>query len=76
VNQHGNTGFLHEVGDVDAMAASGLALLTDPALHARIARAAMRSVRERFCAERVVPMYEAYYRSVSSQPAAGERRPP
>ena len=52
------TGFLHPIGDADAMAASGVALLRDPDLHARIADAAVRRVRERFCAARIVPMYE------------------
>ncbi len=33
-------------------------------LHARVSRAARRRVREHFCVDRVVPMYEACYRSV------------
>jgi len=61
VIDHGVTGFLHPVGGVDAMAESGVALLSDDVLHQRIASAAVRVVRERFCAERVVPMYEAHY---------------
>jgi len=61
VIDHGVTGFLHPVGAVEAMAESGLALLSDRTLHERIAGAAGRVVRERFCAERVVPMYEAHY---------------
>lgn len=61
---HGETGFLHPVGDVDAMAASGLMLLTDAVLHERIAAAAAVSVRARFCVDRVVPMYEAHYAQV------------
>ena len=61
VIEHGLTGFLHPVGDVDAMAETGLALLSDQALHQRIAGAAIRVVREQFCAQRVVPMYEAHY---------------
>jgi N-acetyl-alpha-D-glucosaminyl L-malate synthase BshA len=64
VIEHGVTGFLHPVGDVDAMAASGVALLTDEVLHRRIADAAVRLVRDRFCVERIVPMYEAHYAQV------------
>jgi glycosyltransferase involved in cell wall biosynthesis len=56
VIEHGVTGFLHPVGDVDAMAASGVALLTDRALQGRIANAAAALVREKFCAERIVPI--------------------
>ena len=64
VIQHGVTGFLHPVADVDAMAASGVALLRDADLRGRIAGAAVRHVRERFCVDRIVPMYEAHYRRV------------
>jgi N-acetyl-alpha-D-glucosaminyl L-malate synthase BshA len=64
VIEPGVTGFLHPVGDVEAMAASGVRLLTDAALHQRIADAAVRLVRERFCEERIVPMYEAHYARV------------
>jgi L-malate glycosyltransferase len=68
VIEHDVTGFLHPVGDVDAMAASGIALLRDPGLHARITEAAVLRVRERFCAERIVPMYEAHYQRVLGEP--------
>ena len=61
---HGVTGFLHPVDDVEAMAASGIALLSDGALHRRIASAAAAVVRDRFCVERIVPMYEAHYARV------------
>jgi N-acetyl-alpha-D-glucosaminyl L-malate synthase BshA len=61
VIDHGVTGFLHPVGDVETMADSGVALLSDSELHHRIAEAAARVVRERFCVDRVVPMYEEHY---------------
>jgi len=64
VIQHGVTGFLHPIEDAEAMAASGVALLRDADLHARVADAAARRVRERFCVDRIVPMYEAHYRRV------------
>jgi N-acetyl-alpha-D-glucosaminyl L-malate synthase BshA len=64
VIQHGVTGFLHPVGEIDAMAESGMALLTDRVLHRRITQAALQVVRERFCAERIVPMYEQHYTRV------------
>jgi len=69
VIEHGVSGFLHPVGDVNAMASSGLVLLTDHALHQRVAAAAAASVRERFCSELVVPMYEAHYAQVLASPA-------
>ncbi len=64
VISHGATGFLHEPADLDGMAASAVALLTDPALHAYVSEAACTRVRETFCVDMVVPMYEEYYRQV------------
>ena len=61
---HGVTGFLHEPDDLDGMAASAVALLSDGALHQRVANAACTRVREEFCVNRVVPMYEEYYERV------------
>ncbi len=57
----GVTGFLHAPDDIEGMAASIVGLVGDPALHARIARAARRVAVERFSAARIVPMYEAAY---------------
>jgi glycosyltransferase involved in cell wall biosynthesis len=64
VIEHGVTGFLHGENDLDAMAASAVALLNDDALHERVALAACRRAREHFSVERVVPMYEDCYRAV------------
>ena len=72
VVEHGGTGFLHPLDDVEGMAASGVALLTDPELHARITAAARGTVCERFCSELIVPRYEAVYERLvrNSAPAA------
>jgi len=64
VIDHGTTGFLHHPDDLQAMAESGIALLTDPALHARVAAAARQTVLERYCRDQVVPQYEAFYERV------------
>jgi N-acetyl-alpha-D-glucosaminyl L-malate synthase BshA len=64
VIEDGISGFLHPLEAVDEMAASAIALLRDAELHDRVSRAACRRVREQFCVERVVPMYEACYRSI------------
>jgi N-acetyl-alpha-D-glucosaminyl L-malate synthase BshA len=64
VIEHGVSGFLYPVGDIESMAAIGTAVLTDSGLHRRIGDASVRVVRERFCAGRIVPMYEAHYRQV------------
>jgi L-malate glycosyltransferase len=61
VIDHGVTGFLHDVSDSAAMAESAVQLLTDPALHERVAKESRRTVRRRFCRDLVVPQYEAFY---------------
>jgi N-acetyl-alpha-D-glucosaminyl L-malate synthase BshA len=61
VIEDGVTGFLHPPEAIDDMAASALTLLTDHDLWRTMGHAACRRVREVFCAERVVPMYEACY---------------
>ena len=57
----GETGFLHPLGADDEMAASAVRLLRDEPLRQQMGRAACARVREHFCADRVVPMYEACY---------------
>jgi N-acetyl-alpha-D-glucosaminyl L-malate synthase BshA len=64
VIQHEETGFLYAPEDLGGMAAAGVQLLRDPALHGRIARTARAVVAERFCTDVVVPMYEACYREL------------
>jgi len=66
VIEDGVSGFLLPVEANDEMAASAVALLTNPARHREVAQAACRRVREEFCVERVVPMYEACYRKLLS----------
>jgi L-malate glycosyltransferase len=57
----GISGFLHEPEDFDGMVASAVRLLTDDALHRRVAQAGRAVAVERFSADRVVPRYEAAY---------------
>jgi N-acetyl-alpha-D-glucosaminyl L-malate synthase BshA len=65
VIEHGRTGFLHPPDDLDGMAASALRILRDAALYDELARAGRRHVRESFCVEKVVPVYEDCYRRVA-----------
>jgi L-malate glycosyltransferase len=64
VIEHGISGFLHPLDGEDEMAESAISVLTNPVRHREVAQAACRRVREQFCVERVVPMYEACYRSL------------
>ena len=61
VIEHGVTGFLHPPADLDGMARSAIALLTDDRLHRRVAEVACQRVREQYCVDRIVPLYEQYY---------------
>jgi len=61
---HSIDGFMEPVGDVDAQAARLTELLTDGALHARIAAAARKTAETRFCTDLIIPQYEAYYARV------------
>src|SRR6187549_1565992 len=63
---HEENGFLHPPDDLEGMARSAIALLSDPERHKSVAQAACRRVREEFCVERVVPMYESFYRTLLS----------
>jgi L-malate glycosyltransferase len=63
VVQHGVSGYLADVGDIDSMAESGRGLLTDPALWKQFSAAA-RQDAERYSAERVVSLYESFYDEV------------
>ena len=64
VIEHGVSGFLHPLDAIDEMAASGVMLLRDCERHRAIAQAACARVRNEFCAEKIVPMYERCYQSV------------
>jgi len=64
VIEHGVSGFLYPLDALDEMAASGVMLLRDCEKHRAIAQAAYARVREEFCAEKIVPMYEACYQFV------------
>jgi N-acetyl-alpha-D-glucosaminyl L-malate synthase BshA len=65
----GEVGFLHDVGDVAAMAASLGRLLDDPALRARLGAAARARAETLFRVEPAVDRYEAIYRRVLALPA-------
>jgi len=57
-------GFLESPGDIAAMAARAAALLSDEALHYRMAKAGRWNAAERFCTDKIIPRYEQYYQEV------------
>ena len=64
VLEHEVSGFLHAPDDIEGIAHSGIRVLTDTGLRQRVTAGALRAVHEKFCAEAVVPRYEALYREV------------
>ena len=60
----GHDGYLHDVGDTEAMAGRVLLLLREPKRRRRMAEAARNTALTRFCATLILPQYERYYRQV------------
>ncbi len=71
----GESGMLCDPDDFAGMAAAAIRLLTDSALHRRIARGGAERVRARFCSEAVVPRYEAFYEAILACPRAAAIHP-
>src|SRR5215471_14737458 len=61
---HGEDGYLEGVGDIEAQAARVVDLLADDALHYRMSRMGRWNASERFCTDRIIPLYERYYEDV------------
>ncbi len=59
-----DNGLLFEVGDIEAMSAAAIALLTDDARLQAMAQAGRKTAQDNFCASRVIPLYEQYYERV------------
>ena len=64
VIEHGKTGFLAAVGDVETMANYAIELLSDEKKLEQMGKQARASAQARFCASKIIPMYESYYREV------------
>jgi N-acetyl-alpha-D-glucosaminyl L-malate synthase BshA len=64
---HKVDGFMEPVGDVEAQADRIIELLTDSALHQRMASAARASAQRRFSTDLIIPQYERYYSDVVAE---------
>ena len=62
--EHGKSGYLADVGDVESMARYAIDLLGDDAALQTMAKASRAVAQSRFCASRIIPQYEEYYRRV------------
>jgi glycosyltransferase involved in cell wall biosynthesis len=70
--EDGVTGFLFAPDDLTGMGQASIRILTDEALHQRMARAARLTAEKRFADTKIVPMYEAYYDEILG---SGKRAP-
>jgi N-acetyl-alpha-D-glucosaminyl L-malate synthase BshA len=64
VIEHGVSGYLADVGDVDTMARYAIELLSDDSKLHSMAKAARAVAQTRFCSSKIVPLYEDFYRRV------------
>jgi N-acetyl-alpha-D-glucosaminyl L-malate synthase BshA len=64
VLRDGVEGFLVEARDVQTMAARTLEIISDPARHAKMSRAARQRAVHNFCSSNIIPLYEAAYQRV------------
>jgi L-malate glycosyltransferase len=69
VIDHGNTGYLADVGDVDAMARYALELLGDEKTLRDMGKRAREVAMARFCSTKIVKQYEDFYRRVLERSA-------
>jgi N-acetyl-alpha-D-glucosaminyl L-malate synthase BshA len=64
VIEHGKNGFMAEVGDIETMAQYAIDLLSDESRLRTMAQQARASAQARFCASKIIPHYEEFYRRV------------
>ena len=69
VIDHGNTGYLAEVGDVETMARYAIELLRNEERMREMGKRARAAAIERFSSARIVKQYEDYYRRVVERSA-------
>jgi L-malate glycosyltransferase len=67
VVEHGVTGFICEVGDIEDISTKAVALLKDKELHQQFTYQAVESVRSKFNADRIVQQYEQLYFKLLNQ---------
>src|ERR1700681_232230 len=64
VIEHGKSGYLADVGDVDTMARYSIELLSDESRLQEMGKACRAVAKSRFCSSKIVPQYEEFYRRV------------
>jgi N-acetyl-alpha-D-glucosaminyl L-malate synthase BshA len=69
VIEHGKSGYLADVGDVETMARYAIELLEDETRLREMGKVARASAMEKFCSTKIVKQYEDFYRRVLDRSA-------
>jgi N-acetyl-alpha-D-glucosaminyl L-malate synthase BshA len=64
VIEHGVSGYMADVSDVETMARYAIELLTQDSRLKEMSKAARQAAQSRFCASKIVPQYEEFYRRI------------
>jgi N-acetyl-alpha-D-glucosaminyl L-malate synthase BshA len=64
VVEHGKSGFLAKVGDVETMAGYAIDILKDEGRLRAMGKQCREAARARFCTTKIIPQYEQFYRRV------------
>ena len=64
VIEHGKSGYLADVGDVETMAHYAIDLLSDETRLRTMAKASRARAQSKFCASKIIPQYEDFYRRI------------
>ena len=72
--EDGVTGLLFPVGDVEAMAGAAVELLSDSSRYVKMADTARRTAQARYCASKIIPLYERFYQEILSGSSAASNQ--
>jgi N-acetyl-alpha-D-glucosaminyl L-malate synthase BshA len=64
VIEHGKSGFLANVGDIETMAGYAVDILRDESRLRKMGKECRDAARARFCTSKIIPQYEEFYRRV------------
>ena len=64
VVEHGVSGYLADVGDVETMARYAIELLSDETRLRAMGKQARKGAQSRYCSSKIIPLYEEFYRRV------------
>jgi N-acetyl-alpha-D-glucosaminyl L-malate synthase BshA len=67
VIEHGVTGFMADVGDVDTMARYAIDILGDESALRAMGKRARAGAKAKYCSSKIIPLYEDFYRKVLEQ---------